>query len=1078
MNKSPQDSSAQTPADVRPSPFVAGDMVRRISNTARVGTVVEHQWNAALNAWMLKVKIGSSIQALPDFELEKLPSSSPDPWMDLLASRFASPASLKTLLTHERLRHLPAPIGERFIPAHAQLIPAQYIPLLKLLEAPTPRLLLLDARGTGRSVSIGYIVREFMVRRQARQVLIFAPLQGRAALTAELRRRFGFTLSILSAQQFRSHLLAVRRGWELPPMCAVVALEALATFDVPELLERYRPPIDLVVLDAADRLGDTDAPLFRAARALSHCTDGMVLATPQPIQSRPEELTALLSLLGTHELKAYDSLSLTATAQVMTRTLEHLEAGAQAEAAEGLEMFLSHPLHLGMDLDPLVKQLQAQLASDLPLSVEARRTVARALEGLHPAFARMTRTLESPAPQSLCVPLPIKIPQQPIEQELMSALIHSLRHLLPFADTPARQDALYMPMRLLFQGLTHGSNLLMDTHRGPALWLEQPLDREQDVEQDILEPPPPVELPDDVRAKAEQPLLELLQEPLDIYQDIRLDVLLHALTSLWAEDVTEGRPERKVVIFTRHLRPLRALAQNLTLAGHETRMLAGALPLEEQRIRLHQFSTDPKLKVLVTTDRGGAGLDFTAASVLVHYELPWEPELLVQRLRRVARIGQTHPRLLIVPLIAEGTLEDQLLYPLYNGLGLFEEPERVEEGAIDRDTVLTLLNDTLLQPGESEETSPTSLPERIENAIQQGMARVQAHREAVAHAEGFFARDAGLRAQLKSLSGPLGWPLASSIRMLFIQLMAVAFPGVRLTGDPIQGVGMLDLTPAAQKAFQSWATTRQGGLKLQAMSLASRMVHGPLPISWHADAALVHPECEFMMPGHALLEFALQQLDPQLLHHGRAFAVSIKATALEAAVATKGALALEDASAAPPPESSWLLGVWSVRLEGPKEGRQLEVFAIQTQSQEVATPQRAAALLQGVLLHGEEWASEGSDIAQLTSISQQLRQLWDARKSALKADVQTVEALRLARRRARALEAAELRVKGVSDELDAFHALLREGHSEPETVRCAEGRLKARREVRDALKSLPPVRWADDLESQLLALVLVHVKGS
>src|SRR4029077_18636888 len=50
-----------------------------------------------------------------------------------------------------------------------------------------------------------------------------------------------------------------------------------------------------------------------------------------------------------------------------------------------------------------------------------------------------------------------------------------------------------------------------------------------------------------------------------------------------------------------------------------------------------------KVRVLVSTDAGGEGLNLQFAHVVINYDLPWSPMRIEQRIGRVDRIGQKHP---------------------------------------------------------------------------------------------------------------------------------------------------------------------------------------------------------------------------------------------------------------------------------------------------------------------------------------------------------------------------------------------------------------------------------------------------
>lgn len=1078
-------------------PLVAGDRVRRLSNTARVGIISETVYHPALEAWVCKVKFGTSIQSLPVFELERLPASGPDVWSDFATARLASPASFRHRLTYERLMHLPHPLGERYQTAQVERLGAQMIPLLKLLEAPSPRLLLTQARGTGRLVALGHVLREFLTRRQARQVLIFVPTRERSHVANAMRVRFGLTLSSWSARELRAHLLALRKGWELPPAVAVVALEALTTFDVPELLERYHPALDLLVVEGVESLGKSDAPLHKAVQALIQGADGVLLSTALPARERPEELGSLLNLLDCPELLTLDTQSLLSTTRVLSQALASLAEGAPAQALEQLDMLLDHPAFHTLKADPLVRSIRERLSAGELLSPEGRAVLLRSMEGLHPAFAHLTYEpvlkggdaaptlpVEDSSQVGGLVELPLEVPLGPLEQKLMEVVRWSVAALWPLAEAQERLEALLLPLQLLATGLVHGGHFLKEHLEKSTLWLDVELHKERDVEEDLWAERPPVEIPEALREQIVSRLRPLLEEPLEVYQDIRLDLLTHALTTLWAEDEATQRPARKVVLFCRTLRPLRHLAQQLTGAGMHTRLLAGVLPLDEQRIRLEHFQHDPEVKVLLCTERGGAGLDLSCAGVIIHYDLPLEPEELALRLRRVLTPLMPRPRRLVLPLVTELSLEAQVLLPLYRGLGLLTEPGRVWLEPLSGKSVLPLLREALSEgvseaggasasPAESElqgsvesegqgatqselqgtvgTASASPLQQALGETLEQAYHLLNSHADVLRGLLPHLPAEMGLRQQLATHVGPLGWPSSPELRMFLIQQLASTFPGTRLTGEPLEGLAQLDLTPAGIKAYQQWAAQQGGMLRLRAQLLGTRLTHGGFPVTFK-PGQMTH-ESELLSPHHPMMLFAASLLQQEVAAQGRVTGITLPAMELQA-------------------PGTYALGLWRLSCDAPKEGTRLEPAGWSLSAGQPLSVEVARRLFDAALAGGEAWSPPEAVLEQAGPVAFGLKASFETRLELLRREVQALEKLRLTRRRARALADGEQRVHATREALER----LKQSGAEPEQVQQVEARLRRRRELLDAQRRIPAASWPEGLDAQLLGLVWLRVQ--
>jgi ATP-dependent helicase HepA len=97
----------------------------------------------------------------------------------------------------------------------------------------------------------------------------------------------------------------------------------------------------------------------------------------------------------------------------------------------------------------------------------------------------------------------------------------------------------------------------------------------------------------------------------------------------------------KIVIFTSFTGTCKAIAENLAkivgknaIARHETANLAS-----DAEANLKRFKTEPNCFILVCDRSAEQGLNLQFADWFIHFDLPWFPNQLEQRLGRVDRIG-------------------------------------------------------------------------------------------------------------------------------------------------------------------------------------------------------------------------------------------------------------------------------------------------------------------------------------------------------------------------------------------------------------------------------------------------------
>ena len=76
--------------------------------------------------------------------------------------------------------------------------------------------------------------------------------------------------------------------------------------------------------------------------------------------------------------------------------------------------------------------------------------------------------------------------------------------------------------------------------------------------------------------------------------------------------------------------------------------------------------------VVVATKVASEGLDFEFCSVLVNYDLPWNPMEIEQRIGRIDRIGQREEKIIITNFTTPGTIESDILEKVLDRIGIFE----------------------------------------------------------------------------------------------------------------------------------------------------------------------------------------------------------------------------------------------------------------------------------------------------------------------------------------------------------------------------------------------------------------------
>ncbi len=124
---------------------------------------------------------------------------------------------------------------------------------------------------------------------------------------------------------------------------------------------------------------------------------------------------------------------------------------------------------------------------------------------------------------------------------------------------------------------------------------------------------------------------------------------------------------KQLVVFTEFATVATVLVEALQNNGINAKAYTGANPTTRDRARKEFQAGD--LDILVCTKAAERGLTLHKASAIVHYDLPWTLERIIQRTGRGIRIGSTNDIVEIIYLIMEGTIEQRMAENLV-GLGM------------------------------------------------------------------------------------------------------------------------------------------------------------------------------------------------------------------------------------------------------------------------------------------------------------------------------------------------------------------------------------------------------------------------
>ncbi len=547
---------------------------------------------------------------------------------------FATETSLIDLLPHQ----LAAVYGAPATPADPGGRPG-------MVDMPRLRFMLADDAGAGKTIMAGLLIRELLLRRSARRVLVVPPAGMVGNWERELRILFRLRFRTLSGALFNDDYnpFADPRN-----DLAIISMDTLwrdkarkACFDA--------TPYDLVIFDEAHKLSarrEADLTLdrtnrYQVAELIARQRRHLLLLTATPHMGKDDPYYLLWRLLEPELLSTPEAFE-RQTAQERQR---HLLRRMKEEMVrfDGSAIFPprtsetpSYPLTQGPGQE---QDLYDQVTLYCQTHFDRAKLRNRSAAGL--AMSILQRRLASST----------------------WAMLKSLER---------REEKLAQLLKDMEAGMV-GEDDLEARQRGlPA---KDVRDEKTGDEEEIDDDQEEAERQDsaaagatDARTVAElrielaevRRLAALARHVYDQRNESKFERLWQAL---------EQHPNEKVLIFTEFRDTLDFLVGRLEGKGLAGKIAAihGGMPYPKRDAQAAFFQDEHGARIMVATDAAGEGINLQFCWLLINYDIPWNPARLEQRMGRVHRYKQRHP-VLLLNVISENTREGRVLKVLLDKL--------------------------------------------------------------------------------------------------------------------------------------------------------------------------------------------------------------------------------------------------------------------------------------------------------------------------------------------------------------------------------------------------------------------------
>jgi hypothetical protein len=322
--------------------------------------------------------------------------------------------------------------------------------------------------------------------------------------------------------------------------------------------------------------------------------------------------------------------------------------------------------------------------------------------------------------------------------------------------------------------------------------------------------------------------------------------LRDALAQIWADDDAKG-PRRKVVVFSYFVGTIDYLSGALYQEGIRNRAIHGKMPIREREEAIEDFLNSESILVLITSEVGGEGIDLQRASIVVNYDLPWNPMRVEQRIGRVDRIGQAANRILVLNFLVDMEVDKRILKVLLDKLGVFRE----SIGEID-DIVGNRLQELTMEALSGALTGE-ALDRRVAQEADALERRLQQAREVLSRVDGLLAADQALVDEINAITGEHQIPNAVELRLFLNAILARHHEGCQFPEEITRRVVSIDLRGGLAQAIEAAAAVDD----TESRGFARRASMGPLDLTLSREAGYHHPSAELIHLKHPLVTYCV-----------------------------------------------------------------------------------------------------------------------------------------------------------------------------------------------------------------------------
>lgn len=664
-------SKSANPAPIPVAGDIAvGSLVTLVSDPSKAGAVIAID-NGKYTVWM-----GNAPQT---FYKEQIQIKAPE-----ITSVHLALSRVKSALTAYQINNPSSSNLYSLNAARIDFVPYQFRPALKMIKADSPRLLVADDVGVGKTIEAGLILKEMEARANINSVLIICPRPLVAERKWQLEmKRFDEDFTQMDGRDLIEAISETDRDGEWPDRHKKTVIPyslfgediIMGTESLSDKKRKYKglqqldppPHFDLVIVDEAHNIRNSNTWAYQGVELFTRNADAVVFLTATPLQNSNNDLYTLLNLLRPDVVFDKDTFQTMAEPNGYVNGLLRAVRNQGEDWQEQAKEEISHILETSWGRNVIQHNPNFARVFDLvdkgELTREEKIEAISLIESLHSFNGLITRTRRRDI-EDFCVrhTQTIKVPFTSVQQDLYDALIEFESNSL--AQLHGSRSVRFMMCTIMRQaasciyGLAPFLNDIVQKRlnqiQEDGELFEADFDMSSDLENSIFE------LADEI-AKLSENLPP---------QDPKLEKLYEVIEQKQLEE------NNRVILFSSFRHTLKYVRKHLQEKGYRVGQVDGSVP-DEERFKIRErflMDRDEKdaIDILLFSEVGCEGLDYQFCDTMINYDLPWNPMRIEQRIGRIDRRGQKSESVRIYNMITDGTIDAVIHDRCLSKIGVFE----------------------------------------------------------------------------------------------------------------------------------------------------------------------------------------------------------------------------------------------------------------------------------------------------------------------------------------------------------------------------------------------------------------------